>query len=254
MARNASTDNSKLFRTIVEYTYANGTKYTHAYGPYTTRGPAARMLTQELKGYRNGVVTGYVEETAVDWRDPAATEFRPWPKTKRLFRNIVVTEKLDGTNAAIHVNEAGVAVAAQSRNRLIFPGADNYGFAGWVHNNAAELGELLGPGVHFGEFWGKGIQRNYGLSERRFSLFNTDRYRHVSGDVSGVLVNAVPILYEGVFSEYEITLALSMLHDGGSYAAPGFSNPEGICVYHTQTRNVFKVTLDNNDAGKWEAA
>ena len=31
-------------------------------------------------------------------------------------------------------------------------------------------------------------------------------------------------------------------------------SPEGICVYHSQTRSVFKVTLDNNDKGKWEAA
>jgi hypothetical protein len=39
----------------------------------------------------------------------------------------------------------------------------------------------------------------------------------------------------------------------GFAAAPGFMNPEGICIYHTQTRSVFKVTLDHNDAGKWEA-
>ena len=30
-------------------------------------------------------------------------EFVEWPKTKRLFRDIVVTEKLDGTNSAIHL-------------------------------------------------------------------------------------------------------------------------------------------------------
>ncbi|MFD6361860.1 hypothetical protein ACFWFX_18710 [Streptomyces roseolus] len=34
----------------------------------------------------------------------------------------------------------------------------------------------------------------------------------------------------------------------------GFMNPEGICICHTQTRQVMKVTLDHNDAGKWEAA
>jgi hypothetical protein len=48
-------------------------------------------------------------------------------------------------------------------------------------------------------------------------------------------------------------VALAKLQISGSVAAPGFMNPEGICVYHTQTRNVFKVTLDNQDAGKWEA-
>lgn len=67
-------------------------------------------------------------------------------------------------------------------------------------------------------------------------------------------VDAVPVLYEGSFSEAQITTALQDLKTDGSYASPGFMNPEGICVYHSQTRSVFKVTLDNNDAGKWEAA
>jgi hypothetical protein len=37
-------------------------------------------------------------------------------------------------------------------------------------------------------------------------------------------------------------------------AAPGFPDPEGICVWHSKTRSVFKVTLDNNDRGKWQEA
>lgn len=181
------------------------------------------------------------------------TEFVPWPKTRRLFRDIVVTEKIDGTNAAIHVDATGVAIAAQSRNRLITPDADNYGFARWVHEHAAELGELLGTGVHFGEWWGRGIQRNYGLSERRFSLFNTAAHEELNATVGSVRVGPVPVLYEGTFSEVEIRECLTSLVDYGSYAAPGFPNPEGVCIFHTQTRNVYKVTLDANDAGKWEA-
>jgi hypothetical protein len=204
-------------------------------------------------------------------------EFTPWPKTKRLFRDIVVTEKLDGTNAAIHIS-AGYEVkypsmfelkpgevivdgrlwrlSAQSRTRIITPGktTDNYGFAGWVYENAAELVRVLGVGVHFGEWWGHGIQRRYGLDEKRFSLFNTSRELPTPGvDVGGVLVGLVPVLYAGTFAEAAICQALTDLGDHGSVAVPGFMNPEGICVYHTQTRNVFKVTLDNQDAGKWEA-
>jgi hypothetical protein len=180
------------------------------------------------------------------------TEFVSWPKTKRLFREIVISEKIDGTNAAIHVDESGYAVAAQSRNRLITPEADNYGFARWVYEHAAELGMLLGPGVHFGEWWGRGIQRNYGLSERRFSLFNTATHASLDATVGGILVRPVPVLYQGVFSEREIREWLEALSHG-SVAAPGFPNAEGVCIFHTQTRNVFKVTLDANDAGKWEA-
>jgi hypothetical protein len=203
-------------------------------------------------------------------------EFTPWPKTARLFRDIVVTEKLDGTNSAIHITHlapststappanssvVGVdgkafAVSAQSRRRIITPGktTDNYGFAGWVYDNAAHLVRLLGEGLHFGEWWGKGIQRGYGLDERRFSLFNTERFALTNQLVGGVMVARVPVLYSGTFAEAPICQALTDLGNYGSIAAPGFMNPEGICVYHTQTRNVFKVTLDNNDAGKWEVA
>lgn len=179
-------------------------------------------------------------------------EFTSWPKTHRLFRNVVITEKIDGTNAGIHFSEDG-QVAAQSRNRLITPKSDNYGFAGWVYSNSEELFTLLGPGLHFGEWWGQGIQRRYGMETKAFSLFNTDRLSELedSVNVGGVPVGIVPVLYRGPFSESAITSHLREL-SRGSYAAPFFKNPEGICIYHTQTRSVFKVTLDNNDAGKWE--
>lgn len=216
----------------------------------------------------------------------ATHEFTPWPKTSRLFRNITITEKLDGSNEAIHIS-AGYEVSypssfelkpgevivdgrlwrvsAQSRSRMITPGktTDNYGFAAWVYENAAELVEILGEGVHFGEWWGRGIQRGYGLSAKRFSVFNTDRWHKNDGDgtskalraeQSSILdqIDAVPVLYQGTFSEDRITSSLRELKQEGSYAAPGFMNPEGICVYHSQSKTVYKVTLDNNDAGKWE--
>lgn len=186
-------------------------------------------------------------------------EFVAWPKTPRLFRDITVTEKLDGTNAAIHFvpntgpMEGTFTVTAQSRNRIIQPGSDNYGFAHWVHTNASELFALLGPGLHFGEWWGKGIQRGYGLDERRFSPFNTHRHRGVSAFVGDVLVQPVPVLWQGTFREDKIRECLNDLKAEGSEAAPGFPDPEGVCVYHHATRTVFKVTLDGNDAGKWES-
>lgn len=204
-------------------------------------------------------------------------EFREWPKTKRLFRDIVVTEKLDGTNSAIHISAAGdvmpegatsvhvdgrwYVLSAQSRKRIITPGktTDNYGFAAWVYNNAEQLVRLLGEGLHFGEWWGAGIQRGYGLAEapvkRRFSLFNTQRFGESFSALIGMVgVEAVPVLYTGPFEESAITRTLSYLQETGSDAAPGFMDPEGVCIFHTQSRNVYKVTLDHNDAGKWEVA
>lgn len=189
-------------------------------------------------------------------------DFREWPKTPRLFREIVITEKIDGTNAGLHISEDG-QVVAQSRKRIITPDSDNYGFARWAADNADSLFQILGSGLYFGEWWGQGIQRRYGMVEKRFSLFNTSRWigeETMSGDIDPVIqlrggsISAVPTLYQGVFSEEQISTALQDLANDGSYAAPGFMDPEGICVYHSQTRGVFKVTLDANDAGKWEAA
>src|SRR5882724_293770 len=101
-------------------------------------------------------------------------EFTEFNKIARLSRNCVVTEKLDGTNASIVIGEAGEFLVG-SRTRWITPEDDNYGFARWAHTHKEEL-LTLGPGQHFGEWWGNGIQRKYGLSEKRFSLFNTARW------------------------------------------------------------------------------
>ncbi len=199
-------------------------------------------------------------------------EFQSWPKTSRFFRDIVITEKIDGTNAAVgiqrvespeigdlnvlayaQVGDNWYAVYAQSRNKLIKLGQDNAGFAGWVSTHAEELVTFLGEGLHFGEWWGSGIQRNYGLTkgEKHFSLFNTHRFADIEAE-SSHLLRCAPILYQGPMVEKQITNALEYLVDNGSVAAPGFVNPEGICVYHSSSRLVQKVTLDNNDAGKWE--
>ncbi|MFJ6237957.1 RNA ligase family protein [Streptomyces griseus] len=194
-----------------------------------------------------------------------APEFREWPKTPRLFRDIVITEKIDGTNAGLHISEDG-QVVAQSRKRIITPDSDNYGFARWAADNADELAHILGPGLHFGEWWGQGIQRRYGMDRKVFSIFNVVRWSTQAdadgttmksrAEQSGLVdqIDAVPTLYRGVFDQDVIDDLMKELRENGSYAAPGFMNPEGICVYHSQTRGVFKVTLDQNDAGKWEAA
>jgi hypothetical protein len=200
-----------------------------------------------------------------------AHEFTAWPKTSRLFRDITVSEKIDGTNAAVHISAFGdgitwpdeawtcvvggirYVISAQSHKRIVTPEADNYGFARWVYDNAADLVRTLGPGLHFGEWWGRGIQRAYGLAERRFSLFNTHTHADLFAVVGEVFMSSVPVLYQGPFREMNIGLALRGLELRGSVAAPGFANPEGICVYHSRSKTVFKVTLDNQDAGKWEA-
>ena len=76
-------------------------------------------------------------------------EFTAFPKMPRLSRDIIITEKLDGTNAQVFVGEDGTVLAG-SRTRWITPQDDNYGFARWVEDHRDEL-LTLGPGHHFGE-------------------------------------------------------------------------------------------------------
>lgn len=208
-------------------------------------------------------------------------EFKPWPKIPRLYRECTVTEKIDGTNGCIVVTEepyggtisadvlavvlgeptngGGITdhehhVRAQSRSRIITPDSDNFGFAGWVQDNAHALARTLGPGYHFGEWWGHGIQRGYGQTQHRnFSLFNTSRWEHPIhsewiGGVPGLSV--VPTLAEGVFSDALVDKALATLHELGSVAAPGFPNPEGVIVYHHTSNRLFKVLLEGDDKPK----
>lgn len=201
-------------------------------------------------------------------------EFQPWPKIARLNRDITVTEKIDGTNAAVVIvlDEYGesdsaqtvtvvgdYAVYAQSRTRFITPGQDNYGFAGWVQENAEALVETLGAGTHFGEWWGAGIQRKYGLtgSDKRFSLFNTARWGNEwPGKCAGLVpgLSVVPTIYRGPFDQDAITDSIDHLRMRGSIAAPGFMRPEGIVVWHDAARQSFKVTLEGDEAPKGQEA
>lgn len=172
-------------------------------------------------------------------------EFRPFPKLARLSRGMIVTEKLDGTNAQIYNAEDGEFLVG-SRNRWITPDADNFGFARWAYEHEAELREL-GPGQHFGEWWGAGIQRGYGIAEKRFSLFNVTRWRETPPPAC---CHIVPVLFEGDFSTATVDEVLAALQAGGSVASPGFMRPEGVVVFHAASRALYKKTLDDNDQHK----
>lgn len=178
------------------------------------------------------------------------SEFKAWPKTPRLFRDIVITEKIDGTNSAVIVDERTGTVWAQSRKRLIYPGkqTDNYGFAGWVEEHKHELADLLGPGHHYGEWWGKGIQHGYGIDEKRFSLFNVNRYAEVAEN-SGGLLRTVPVLYTGPFSEAIVREQVEALACCGSLAEPG-AKAEGVIVFHTASGQVYKVLCEHDELPK----
>ena len=173
-------------------------------------------------------------------------DFEAFPKMPRLRREIIITEKIDGTNAQVCIGEDG-SFRVGSRTRWITPEDDNYGFARWAHENRAEL-ERLGPGRHFGEWWGAGIQRKYGLTEKRFSLFNVSRW--ADDTVRPTCCHVVPTLYRGLFDTEAVDRTLDLLQLIGSKAAPGFMNPEGVIVFHVAGNVGFKRTLDKDDEPK----
>ena len=176
-------------------------------------------------------------------------DFPEFDKIARLSRNCVVTEKIDGTNASIYIAEDG-QILTGSRTRWIRPDDDNFGFSKWAYANAEEL-QKLGPGMHYGEWWGSGIQRNYGLKEKRFSLFNTARWSDDA--VRPICCGVVPVLYSGIFDTTNVLRALRELEEGGSVAAPGFMKPEGVVIWHEAARQYFKKTIEKDEAPKGKA-
>lgn len=196
-------------------------------------------------------------------------EFQEFAKIPRLSRECVITEKLDGTNAQVSImavpglddncitiepNAYTVIAAtgvqyllrAGSRNRWITPEQDNYGFAKWACAHAQELVDGLGEGIHYGEWWGQGIQRKYGLAEKRFSLFNTARW----GQTRPGCCHVVPVLYQGLFTTQAVEDAVERLRRDGSVAAPGWMSPEGVVVFHTASGHLYKKTLLNDEKPK----
>jgi hypothetical protein len=176
-------------------------------------------------------------------------DFCEFPKMGRYSREVIVTEKIDGTNAQILITEDG-GFYTGSRTRWITPETDNFGFSKWAHEHKEEL-LTLGAGRHFGEWWGSGIQRGYGLpkGKRRFSLFNTSRWENERP----ACCHVVPVLWRGLFDDFNPSLVMVSLRLTGSTAAPGFMDPEGIVIFHTKAKVCFKKTLKKDDTGKWEA-
>jgi len=173
--------------------------------------------------------------------------FVEFAKIARLSRGCCITEKIDGTNSQILITEDG-GFFTGSRNRWITPEDDNFGFSRWAHENKDELMKL-GPGQHFGEWWGSGIQRRYGITEKRFSLFNTSRW-NAEVQTPPACCHVVPVIYTGIFTSTAADEAIALLREKGSIAAPGFMKPEGIVIYQSAGRCYFKKTLEKDEQPK----
>ena len=192
-------------------------------------------------------------------------DFVGFPKMPRLMRDITISEKIDGSNAQVYIENIAnftdtswvpfaiatsdpLVMFAGSRTRWITPSTDNFGWAAWVTTHAPELW-ALGEGHHFGEWWGSGIQRGYGLVKglKKFSLFNTALW---TVETKPPCCEVVPVLYQGKFSLEAIEDCLQTLKEFGSVAAPDFKPAEGIVIYHTALGGGFKRTIENDDKPK----
>jgi hypothetical protein len=210
--------------------------------------------------------------------DVPLDQFKEWPKIPRLRGPMVVTEKVDGNPAQVTIrllgkgdtwmlrtdldtvvtidNADSFAVRAGARRRWVAPGREDvFGFAQWTRGHARQLVEQLGVGRHYGEWYGAGIQRTYGLDHRRWALFNTKRWmtnRSVLADPiialqrEGVAVDVVPILYAGQWSSQAVEECLEDLRVHGSLlaASSGWS-AEGVVVYHATSHHLYKVHLSH---------
>jgi hypothetical protein len=212
--------------------------------------------------------------------------FVPFNKMPRLNRSCIVTEKIDGSNGCVVVLPDGT-VKAGSRTRWVTPAQDNYGFAAWVLEHEAEL-RGLGVGRHFGEWWGRGINRGYGLEDRRFSLFNVSRwhqdiwesdeqlrYQRELAEVARLMklpdiemipfgkapsprryvappacCSVVPVVWRGQFSSATVNGVCLHLAKTGSVAAPGYTNPEGVVCFMEASQHLYKVLIDNDHQPK----
>ena len=206
-----------------------------------------------------------------------ALQLKKFDSIPRLYRNVTITEKIDGMNCGIHIlkadkymssSESGALfsicidgqwwhVSAQSRRALLYFDSDQHGFAAWVFQHARELIALLGEGSHYGEWWGKGIERSYHQSRNYFSLFNTkfwnrENTKHIDG------LQVVPVLYDGPYDDRVNYYALEQLRINGSIAAQEVDarkldfRAEGIVGWHQALNQYYKVTL-NGDGHKGAA-
>lgn len=226
------------------------------------------------------------------------SDYPSFGKIPRLSKPVIITEKIDGTNGLVCVERVPfgtwpglldtdptalasmtdtdaptgpdglpnteLVIRAGSRNRWLTVERDNYGFAWWVRDNARELAQL-GPGRHYGEWYGRSIQRGYSIADRRFALFNVARWydeRDEHGEAyrqhfalavpAPDPVTVVPVLWVGTGTALSnaVAGALDVLRTVGSWAVPGYSRPEGVIAYHTAAGQMFKAMCEGDDTPK----
>lgn len=177
--------------------------------------------------------------------------FESFPDIKKLgAAALFITQKIHGSNAQIFIfqqEDGSLDLACGSRSRWVAPGNDNYGFAEMVYANKQEFIDKLGPGRHYGEWAGPGINSGEGLKVKTFILFDHWKYPPERPLPPNTII--VPVLYSGAFDMSKVEECMDDLRKNGSKLVPGFMAPEGIVVRIKGER--YKVVFQAEEA-KWK--
>lgn len=176
-------------------------------------------------------------------------KFESFPDIKKLgTAALFITQKIHGSNAQVYIfqtPEGGLDLMVGSRSRWIAPGNDNYGFAEMVYANKQEFIDKLGPGRHYGEWAGPGINSGEGLSTKTFVLFDHWKYPPERPLPPNTVI--VPILYAGAFDLGKVQECMDDLKTNGSKLVSGYNRPEGVVVNMKGQR--YKVVFADEETG-----
>lgn len=180
-------------------------------------------------------------------------EFEGFGDIKKLGSAVLfITQKIHGSNAQIYVYQGAdgkLDLICGSRSHWVVPGKDNFGFAEMVLANKQAFIDCLGPGRHFGEWAGPGINSGEGLKQKTLVLFDHWKYPPERPLPPNTVI--VPVLYSGPFDMAKVQEAMDDLKTNGSKLVPGFMRPEGVVVRIKGER--YKVVFAKEET-KWDGA
>ena len=187
----------------------------------------------------------------------STTNYSSFPSIERL-ENIycIISEKIDGTNGLIEINETNVRFG--SRNRYISFSDDNAGFANFFKDYEARFKDAAKdittdesyPLRIYGEWFGCGIQRNYGLKDKLFMPFSSFYgEKLIEYQVPNVITPN--IMYTGKFSMEIVDTCMQQLKLNGSGVVKDYKQPEGIVIFFPKYNFRLKETFDG---AKWKDA
>ena len=187
----------------------------------------------------------------------STANYSSFPSIERL-ENIycVISEKIDGTNGLIEINETNVRFG--SRNRYISFSDDNAGFANFFKDYEARFKDAAKdittdksyPLRIYGEWFGRGIQRGYGLKDKFFMPFSSFySEKLIEYQVPNVITPN--IMYTGKFSMEVVDTCMQQLKLNGSGVVKDYKQPEGIVIFFPKYNFRLKETFDG---AKWKDA